>query len=74
MFTPPPLTSTGVILTQEYYHIVIRHIVLGSVIIVVVCGCVIQCEHDLKIGDLDLDLHGKIGFQTPKIFILTVKH
>ena len=27
----------------------------------------------LKIGDLDLDLHGQIGFQTSKIFILTVK-
>ena len=28
----------------------------------------------LKIGNLDLDLQGKIGLQTCKIFILTVKH
>ena len=28
----------------------------------------------LKIGDLDLDLQGKIKLQTSKIFILTVKH
>ena len=28
----------------------------------------------LKIGDLDLDLLDQIGLQTPRIFILTVKH